>query len=264
MNVAKVIAALKRAKKYKALLPYHDWDNCVVDIAPDDEFDVAPFLTLFLKSIKAHKVEAMVSRYGHLTLFCPPHFEHVSIYISLPWPQYLLDNVNTGGLVTIRDPDEWEMPLMLQFQVKRVRTKTHSFSLSGIEKNAPYLAKQLTQKIIEQTHKYPQPSTRRSPIQGYCLSMNDVLAVSHYGQAKFKWNNAFAAINRFAKAHYVLESMKFNYRELVIKGGSYFRSEEQSIYLSRRDIALLRKFLPDLSLSEDSTHLIFNLSENAQ
>ncbi|MGS2719354.1 hypothetical protein [Paraglaciecola aestuariivivens] len=262
MNVAKVLAALKRAKKYKVLLPYHAWDSGGINVPSDDVINVEQFLALFLKLIKEHKVEAIVSRYGHLTLFCPPFGEPVSINISRHWPQTLLENINTCGVFKSNDSADLHMPLVLQFRVMRNRTKSHNFSLNNIEKNAPYLANQLVQKIIEHTHKYPQPSTRLLPIQGYCLSINDVLAVSRYGHAKFKTNSAFVGINHFVDKHYALDSIKFSGNEVVMKTSFFYQKAEQAVYLRKRDFAMLRKFLPDLPLGNNITHEIFKLGKN--
>lgn len=261
MNVGKVLAALKRANKYKVLLPYHIWNNGGVNVPPEDDINIEQFLALFLKSIKVHRVEATVSRYGHLTLFSPPYGEPISITISRLWPQHLLDNFNTGGVVTVSEPAELSMPLMLQFQVMRLRTKLHNFSLNKIENNAHYLAQALAQEIIVQTHKYPCPSARLLPIQGYCLRIDDVLAVSCYGQAKFKTNTAFAGINHFVEKHYALDSIKFSGREVVMKTSFYNQRAEQTVYLSKRDNALLKKFLPDLPLGESMSHVIFKLGK---
>jgi hypothetical protein len=262
MNVAKVLAALKRANKYKVLLPYHVWNSGGVNVAAEDHINVEQFLVLFFKSIKEHRVEATVSRYGHLTLFCPPYGEPVSINISRPWPKHLLNHSNTGVVVRIKDPSELRMPLILQFQVMRFGTKSHNFLLNNIEKNTPYLAKQLVNKIIEQTHKYLSPSSRPLPIQGYCLSINDVWAVSRYGQAKFKTNTAFAGINHFIDKHYALDGIKFSGREITMKTSFFNQRAEQTVYLSKRDIVLLKKFLPDLPLGDNITHEIFKLGHN--
>jgi hypothetical protein len=262
MNIAKVLAALKRAKKYKVLLPYHVWDSGGLNVPTEDENNVEQFLALFLKSIKVHKVEATVSRYGHLTLFCPPFGEPVSINIIWLWPQTLLDDIKTCGVVKVNAHTDLHMSLVLQFRVMRNRTKSHNFSLNNIKENFQNLAKQLVHKIIEQTHKYPQPSTHLSPIQGYSLSINDVLAVSRYGHAKFKTNSAFVGINHFVDKHHALDSIKFSGREVVMKTSFFYQNAEQAVYLRKRDLALLRKFLPDLPLGENITHEIFKLGKN--
>lgn len=262
MNVAKVLAALKRAKKYKVLLPYHAWDSGGINVPSDDVINVEQFLALFLKLIKSHKVETIVSRYGHLTLFCPPFGEPVSINISRHWPQTLFNNINTYGVFKTSDSADLHMPLMLQFRVMRNRTKSNNFSLNNIKENSQNLAKQLVHKIIEQTHKYPQPSTNLSPIQGYCLSINDVLAVSRYGQAKFKSNTGFIGLNHFVDQHYAPDSIKFSGNEVVMKTSFFYQKAEQTVYLRNRDLALLRKFLPDLPLGDNITHDIFKLGKN--
>jgi hypothetical protein len=46
-----------------------------------------------------------------------------------------------------------------------------------------------------------------------------------------------------------------------MKTSFLFQKTEQAVYLSKQDIALLRKFLPDLPLGENTTHLIFSLGE---
>lgn len=264
MNIAKVLASLKRAKKYKVLLPYHVWDNGGMNVPPEDENIVEQFIAVFLKSIKEHKVEATVSRYGHLTLFCPPLGGPVSINISRDWPPTLLDNIKTGGVVKIKDPADLYMPLVLRFQVIRCRTKSHSFILNQIEKNAIHLANELTKEIIKQTYKYPFPTIRNPRTLGYCLNINDVLAASRYGHAKFKTNSAFIGINHFVDKHHALDSIKFSGREVVMKTSFFYQRTEQAVYLSRSDTALLRKFLPDLPLGDNITHEIFKLGKNAQ
>jgi hypothetical protein len=262
MNVAKVLAALRRAKKFKVFLPYHVWDSGGINVPSEDDINIEQFLALFLKSIKEHRVEATVSRYGHLTLFCPPFGEPVSINISRPWPQTLLDNINTGGVVKINDSTDLHMPLVLQFRVMRNRTKSHNFVLNKIEKNAHHLAKELAQEVIKQTYKYPHPSTHLSRIHEYCLSINDVLAVSRYGHAKFKTNSAFVGINHFVDKHYALDSIKFSGREVVMKTSFFYQKAEQAVYLRKRDTALLRRFLPELPLGDNITHEIFKLGKN--
>lgn len=262
MNIAKVLAALKRAKKYKGLLPYHAWDSGGVNVPPEDDINIEQFLALFLKLIKVHRVEATVSRYGHLTLFCPPFGEPVSINICRPWPQTLLDNMKTGGVVKINDSADLHMPLILQFRVMRNRTKSHDFLLNKIEKNANHLANELAQEVIKQTYKYSYPSTHRSPIQGYCLSINDVLAVSRFGHAKFKTNSAFVGINHFVDKHYALDSIKFSGRKVVMKTSFLCQKTEQTVYLRKRDTALLKRFLPDLPMGDNITHEIFKLGKS--
>jgi hypothetical protein len=264
MNIAKVLAALKRAKKYKVLLPYHVWDNGGINVPPEDDINVEQFLALFLKSMKEHRVEATVSRYGHLTLFCPPLGGPVSINISRYWPQTFLDNVNTCKVFKTKAPADLYMPLVLRFQVIRCRTKSHSFILNQIKENAYHLANELAQEIIKQSYKYPFPTIRSSRTHGYCSNINDVLAVSRYGHAKFKTNSAFIGINHFVDKHYALDSIKFSGREVVMKTSFFYQKAEQAVYLHKRDTALLRKFLPDLPLGDNITHGIFKLGENAQ
>jgi hypothetical protein len=262
MNIAKVLAALKRAKKYKVLLPYHVWDNGGINVPPEDDINVEQFLALFLKSIKEHRVEATVSRYGHLTLFCPPLDGPVSINISRYWPQTFLDNVNTCKVFKTKAPADLYMPLVLRFQVIRCRTKSHSFILNQIKENAYHLANELAQEIIKQSYKYPFPTIRSSRTHGYCSNINDVLAVSRYGHAKFKTNSAFIGINHFVDKHYALDSIKFSGREVVMKTSFFYQKAEQAVYLHKRDTALLRKFLPDLPLGDNITHEIFKLGKS--
>jgi hypothetical protein len=110
----------------------------------------------------------------------------VSINISRDWPPTLLDNIKTGGVVKIKDPADLYMPLVFRFQVIRCRTKSHSFILNQIEENAYHLANELAQEIIKQTYKYPFPTIHNPRTHGYCLNINDVLAVSRFGQASLK------------------------------------------------------------------------------
>jgi hypothetical protein len=262
MNIGKILAALKRAKKYKVLLPYHAWDSGGVNVPPKDENNVEQFIAVFLKSIKEHKVEATVSRYGHLTLFCPPLGGPVSINISRDWPPTLLDNIKTGGVVKIKDPADLYVPLVFRFQVIRCRTKSHSFILNQIEENAYQLANELTQEIIKQTYKYPFPTNRRPRTHGYCLNINDVLALSRYGHAKFKTNSAFVGINHFVDKHHALDSIKFSGRKVVLKTSFLYQKAERAVYLSKRDTALFKKFLPDLPLGDGITYEIFELGKS--
>lgn len=264
MNIAKVLASLKRAKKYKVLLPYHVWDNGGINVPPEDENNVEQFLALFLKSIKEHRVEATVSRYGHLTLLCPPLGGPVSINISRYWPQTFLDHINTCKVFKTKAPADLYMPLVLRFQLIRCRTKSHSFILNQIEENVFHLANELAQEIIKQSYKYPFPTNRSPRIHGYCLNINDVLAVSRYGHAKFKTNSAFVGINHFVDKHYALDSIKFSGREVVMKTSFSYQKTEQAVYLHKRDTALLRKFLPDLPLGDNITHEIFKLGKSVQ
>lgn len=246
MNIESKLQQLRKARKLRAILPFHSRQVGGIDVSKEQYSDVQGFVKALFKQLKAQKFDIQVTHWGEIYLIEPVRSIHVllsicsrandvdieQIKLAFKSKDYMAKEVD--GLA--------EEQLCVSFRAYRPGTKWRRYPLEIKLVNYDEL---VTQIITAMTFNVTQLSTTvRHELSKdiHQMNLDDVMALICYGAAKLGPESQLAHLSNNNELRSPI-SCKLVDQQLTFFG--YYCKQHQ-FFLSPPSMKIIRMLLPEV------------------
>ena len=244
MNIQTLLSEIKQAKKRRVILDYHPSPVSGVDVMAKDWKPSLVLLHDLFKLFKANNCSITITWWGQI--FITPENSNTAFELALG---YKLVNVEMHDVRTLmREQDFTILRLATATPYYTVSLRAHRSSTKW--KDVPFdIGRDSAEKLATTLHlgmliKIKNYSSAGLQIEKHSLSDDDLMAVLHYGAAKFGINSQFYSISSV-----ILNSMRRWEIELMenqITAQTQYPITSRTFQLNDKEVMFLRSFLPSV------------------
>ena len=244
MNIQTLLSEIKQAKKRRVILDYHPSPVSGVDVMAKDWKPSLVLLHDLFKLFKANNCSIKITWWGQI--FITPENSNTAFELALG---YKLVNVEMHDVRTLmREQDFTILRLATATPYYTVSLRAHRSSTKW--KDVPFnIGCDFAEKLATTLHlgmliKIKNYSSAGLQIEKHSLSDDDLMAVLHYGAAKFGINSQFYSISSV-----ILNSMRRWEIELMenqITAQTQYPITSRTFQLNDKEVMFSRSFLPSV------------------
>lgn len=250
MNIESKLQQLRKARKLRAILPFHRRQVGGIDVSKEQYSEVLIFVKALFKQLKAQQFDIQVTHWGEIYLIEPVRDIHIRLSINYKVNADDIELIKLAlkskGYIAAGGLGFAEEKLCVSFSAYRPGTKWRYYPLDLTCQKYDEL---VTQIITAMTFNVAQLSTTiRYELTKdiHQVSLEDLMALSCYGAAKLGPDSQLAHLSHNKELRF-LTSSKLVGNQLTISGSYY---KQHQFLLSPQSMKILRIFLPESGDSE--------------
>jgi hypothetical protein len=250
MNIESKLQLLRKARKLRAILPFHSRLVGGIDVSKEQYSDVQAFVKVFFKQLKAHKFDIQVTHWGEIYLIEPVRSIHVLLSISSRSNDVDIEQIKLGlkskGYMTTDVDGFAEEQLCVSFRANRPGTKWRNYPLELILTNFDELVAQIMTAMTINVAQLTTTVRHEQSKDIHKVNLDDVIALICYGAAKLGPESQLAHLSNNNELRSPT-SCKLVGHQLMFFG--YYCKQHQ-FFLSPSSMKIFRMLLPEAGENE--------------
>jgi hypothetical protein len=246
MNIESKLQLLRKARKLRAILPFHSRQVGGIDVSKEQYSDVQAFMKALFKQLKAQKFDIQVTHWGEIYLIEPVRSIHVLLSISSRSNDVDIEQITLGlkskGYMTTEVDGFVEERLCVSFRAYRPGTKWRRYPLDLALVDFVELVTQIITAMKSNVAQLTTTVRHEQSKDIHLISLADVMALICYGAAKHGPDSQLAHIANNRELSYPT-SCKLVGHQLIFLG--YYHLEHQ-FFLSPLSMKIFRVLLPEV------------------
>jgi hypothetical protein len=250
MNIESKLQQLRKARKLRAILPFHSRQVGGIDVSKEQYSDVQAFVKAVFKQLKAHKFDIQVTHWGEIYLIEPVR----DIYILLSINSRVNDDEIELAKLALRSKDYIakevdgfaEEQLCASFCAYRPETKWRHYPLDLTWRDFDELVTQIIKAMKLNVAQLSATVRHELSKVVHLISLADVMALICYGAAKHGPDSQLAHIANNRELRFST-SCKLVDKQLIFSG---YYCKQQQFFLSSQSMKIFRMLLPKVGVSE--------------
>jgi hypothetical protein len=250
MNIESKLQLLRKARKLRAILPFHSRLVGGIDVSKEQYSDVQAFVKVFFKQLKAHKFDIQVTHWGEIYLIEPVRSIHVLLSISSRSNEVDIEQIKLGlkskGYMTKEIDGFADEQLCVSFRAYRPGTKWRNYPLDLILTNFDELVAQIMTAMTINVAQLSTTIRHELSKDIHQVNLVDLMALICYGAAKLGPESQLARLSNNSELRSptscTLEGHKFTFFGYYCKQHQFF--------LSPQSMKIFRMLILDAGHSE--------------
>ena len=245
MNIESKLQLLRKARKLRAILPFHSRLVGGIDVSKEQYSDVQAFVKVFFKQLKAHQFDIQVTHWGEIYLIEPVRSIHVLLSISSRSNDVDIEQIKLGlkskDYMTTEVDGFAEEQLCVSFRGYRLGTKWRNYPLDLILRNFDELVAQIMTAMSINVAQLSTTIRHELSKDIHQVNLDDVMALICYGAAKLGPDSQLAHLSNNNELRSPI-SCKLVGHQLTFYG---YYCKQQQFSLSPPSIKIFRMLLAD-------------------
>lgn len=245
MNIERKLQQLRKAKKRRTILPFHQKRIGGIDVSTEQYWDVQIFVKALFKRLKAQRFDIQVTHWGEIYLIEPVRKIHILLSICPKVDDEDIERIKEGLKSTdyfVKEDDGFaQEQLCVLFRAYRPGTKWRRYSLDVESSNVDELVTQLISAIALSVTQLATTVRHELSKDIHQISLEDVMALICYGAAKFGPESQLAHLSHCRDLRSPL-SCKLVGDQLTFFG---YYHKEHLFLLSPQSMKVFNILLPD-------------------
>ena len=246
MNIESKQQQLRKARKLRAILPFHRRQVGGIDVSKEQYSEAQVFLKALFKQLKAHKFDIQVTHWGEIYLIEPVREIHIRLSINYKVDADDIEQIKLAlkskGYIAAEELGLDEEQLCVSFCPYRPGTKWRYYPLDLTSQRYDELVAHVIAEIKSNVAQLSTTVRHELSKDIHQVSLDDLMALICYGAAKLGADSQLASIARNREVSYPT-SFKLQEGLLTLSG---YGNKPHQFYLSKESRSVFHLLLNDV------------------